>query len=61
MIVMMFKREIITSKKSYKRVMANIEKYNGIITSQTELKNGRIDISFYFTTFKDAVSFDDFY
>ena len=61
MIVMMFKRGVITSKKSYKRVMANIEKCNGIITSQTETKNGRIDISFYFTTFKDAVSFDDFY
>ena len=61
MIVMMFKRGIIINKKSYKRVMANIEKCNGIITSQTETKNGRIDISFYFTTFKDAVSFDDFY
>ena len=61
MIVMMFKRGIITSKESYKRVMANIKKCNGIITSQAETKNGRIDISFYFTTFKDAVSFDDFY
>ena len=61
MIVMMFKRGIITSKKSYKRVIANIEKCNGIITSQTEIKNGHIDIEFYFTTFRDTVSFDDFY
>ena len=57
----MFEREVVTSKKFYKKVMADIEKCNGIITSQTKTKNGYIDIDFYFTAFKDVVRFDDLY